>query len=239
MLDDPSIGMTFNDFWMIDSAGTQLDEHTNMEAGRTHRDTIPAGPIDYDLEYGLRLVAVWNAPQPAYAAVLRRDVLLSVDFPEDTHPLYDIWLSYDLVKRGIGLRYEPRRLTYYRVHLGAVSSAGFAKAEDAVFRRILGDNKGAGPVTEEIAQYWGTLQWARGTRLMTEGSEARSKSQIELRGAAKGLQGPKKAVAWTAGHIRPVWHGLQLTRSLMHRFGNRDDPRYTQPQGAVSAMTAK
>ena len=239
MLEDSSIGMTFTDYWMIDGGGMQLDGHTEIETSRTHRNAIPAGTIDYELEYGLRLVAVWNAPQPAYAAVLRRDELLKVDFPEDTDPLYDIWLSYDFVKRGIGLRYEPRRLTYYRVHLGAVSSRGFAKAEDAVFRRILDENKNLGPVTEEIAQYWGTLQWARGTRLMAEGSEARSESQLELRGAARGLQGRKRAVAWTAGHVAPVWHGLQLTRGLLHRFGSRSNPRYAQPHGAASASSSK
>ncbi|MCP4223106.1 MAG: glycosyltransferase [Actinomycetia bacterium] len=230
MLADPEIGMTFTDFWVIDLAGNRLDEHTDRESARTSRTVIPAGPIDYDLEDGLRLVAVWNAPQPAYAAVLRREHVLAVEFPDDTIPLYDIWLSYDMVKRGVGLRYEPRRLTYYRVHLGAESSAGFAAAEDAVFRRILEESRELGPITDEIVQYWARLQWARAMRLMDADLEARpdarAESQRELRAATKGLLGPRKKLAWAAARSTPAWLGLRLARSVKQRCSDRLDPRY-------------
>lgn len=237
MLDDPSIGMTFTDFWMIDFDGNRLDEHTERESARTHRATLPRGTIDYDLEEGLRLVAVWNAPQPAYAAVLRRDDVLAVEFPPDTDPLYDIWLSYDLVKRGAGIRYEPRRLTYYRVHLGAVSSSGFAAAEDAVFRRILDENRGLGPVTGEITRYWADLRWSRATRLMeadpSTRPDARSESQQELRAAANDLMGQKKAMAWVAGRVAPAWHALRFARTTKLEHFGRTDPRYTDVDRAV------
>jgi glycosyltransferase involved in cell wall biosynthesis len=243
MLADPSIGMTFTDFWMIDLDGTRLDEHTERESARTHRATLDRGLVDYDREAGLRLVAVWNAPQPAYAAVVRRDEVLAVDFPPDTDPLYDIWLSYDLVKRGVALRYEPRRLTYYRVHLGAVSSSGFAAAEDAVFRRILEENREAGPVTGEIAHYWADLRWSRATRLMeadpARRPDAPSESQRELRAAADHLVGPKKVAAWIAGRVPPVWHALRYARTMkLKRFGHTD-PRYTSPDGAVPVSMKK
>jgi len=227
MLADPSIGMTFTDFWLIDSAGERLDELTERESARTRRNALPDGTYRYDLAQGLRLVAVWNAPQPAYAAVLRREMIMGVDFPADTDPLYDIWLSYQMVKRGAGLRYVPQRLTNYRVHPGAVTSGGIARAEDAVFRRILDENPGLGPVSDEIGAYWADLRWARGTRLMTPGLQRRSDSQAELRGAAPALHGTKRAMAWTAARLSPVWYGLQMSRSVKHKLIDTHDPRHS------------
>lgn len=235
MLANPDLGMTFTDFWMIDGDSRRLDELTESESARTQRAHLPAGPLHYDLAHGLRLVAVWNAPQPAYAAVLRRDDVLAAEFPSDTEPLYDIWLSYDLIKRGRGLHYVPQRLTSYRVHPGSGTSAGFGRAEDAVFRRILAEQGAPNPtdqalaeVRDEVAAQWGWLQWARGTRLMTQAGadpEARAQSRHELGAAARGLRGPRRAVAWAASHLPPVWHALRLGRTAVHRLRSHRDPR--------------
>ncbi|MEL7157732.1 MAG: glycosyltransferase, partial [Actinomycetota bacterium] len=186
MLADDRIAMSFSDFWLIDGAGTRLDDYTAAESARTNRASMPAGTIEADLSEGLRLVAVWNAPQPAYAAVLRREPTLAIDFPDDVNPLYDIWISYSLVKAGHLFHYVPRRLTNYRVHPGAITSTGFARAEDAVFTRILEENPTAGPVLDEIRAYWADLQWSRATDLMSTGRDSRPLSQQQFRMAADG-----------------------------------------------------
>ncbi|MGF1597527.1 MAG: glycosyltransferase [Acidimicrobiales bacterium] len=229
MLDDPTIAMTFTDFWLIDQDGGILHDYTESESVRTHRNRLTAGRYDYDRAEGLRLVAVWNAPQPAYAAVIRRDEILATEFPPEVSPLYDIWLSYQLVKRGAGLRYEPQRLTKYRIHLGAITSAGFAEPEDTVFRRILDDNADAGPVTEEILGYWSELRWARATRLLAAGGGECEASQQEFLAAAAGLGGSRRLIAAAAGRSRLAWETLRLGRALHQRRHRIDEGRYIDP----------
>lgn len=227
MLDDPTIAMTFNDFWVIDEHGRVQEEYTERESARTHRSTMPGGRFDYTLEEGLRLVAVWNAPQPCYAAVIRRDEILATDYVDEIHPLYDIWTSYHLVKRGAGLRYEPKRLTRYRVHSNAgTNDARFTEAEDAAFRHIVEDNRQLGGVIREIEHYWSSIRWYRGTRLMGDGPQARERSQHELAAAAAGLGGPKRAVAMAAGRSQLVWRVMQVAWSFRHRSPSVDDIRY-------------
>ena len=102
MLADPSVSMAFADFWVIDEHGDRLEE---MTAGRrrTHRTALPAGRLPQTLDDGLRLVAVWNAPQPALCAVIRRQAVLDTFFPDQISPVYDLWLSYQIVRRGEAL----------------------------------------------------------------------------------------------------------------------------------------
>lgn len=239
MLADPSIAMTFNDYWVIDEHGTIQNEYTERESARTHRNELPAGPVRYDREQGLRLVAVWNAPQPCYAAVIRRDEILAIDFIPDIHPLYDIWTSYKLVMQGKALRYEPRRLTRYRVHSNAgTSDARFSEAEDNAFRHIVDDNAGL-PVADEIRRYWSTLRWYRGVGLMGDGTPARARSQRELLASAPGVSGPRKAVALAAGRSDLVWSAMRLVWQARHRRPRIDDlrrpPSATATSGEVGA----
>jgi hypothetical protein len=224
MLGDPSIAMTFTDFWLIDGDGHRLVSYTESESARTRRDRLPAGRLDFDYSEALRLVAVWNAPQPLYAAVCRRDALLSCRFEPDTL-CPDIWFSYHLVKRGAGLCYEPSRLTEYRVHSGAATSRGFHESEDTVFTRILQENPGL-PVTEEIANYWATLRWARATRML-HSTGTRHDSQREFRAAAPSLDGGRRMLAEMAGRSGLVWELLRGARHARLRYRPRAaDVRY-------------
>jgi glycosyltransferase involved in cell wall biosynthesis len=228
MLDDPSIAMTFNDFWVIDEEGRVQETYTEEESARTHRSSIPAGRFDYDLVEGLRLVAVWNAPQPCYAALIRRDEILATDYIPEIHPLYDIWTSYNLVKRGAGLRYEPRRLTRYRVHPNTGTNDNrYTVAEDAVFRHIIDENRNLGTITQEINSYWSTIRWFRATRLMGDGPQGRPRSQEQLLAAAPGLPGVRRVVATVAGRSPLVWNGLRLLRTARRRSSGVYDIRYT------------
>ena len=227
MLEDPDTAMTFVDFWVIDELGRIQEAYTEQESERTHRRTMPGGKLDYDLAQGIRLVAVWNAPQPCYAAVIRRDAIMAIDFPEQMEPLYDIWTSYHLVKRGAGLRYEPRRLTRYRVHSNAgTNDARFTEAEDWIFRQIIEQNPDAGPVIDEVRRYWSSIRWYRGTRLMNEGAAARERSQKELLAAAGGLGGPKRLAATVAGRSGLAWNAGSRAWKWRHRAPGVHDIRH-------------
>ncbi len=227
MLADPDTAMTFVDFWVIDEQGRIQEAYTEEESARTHRRTMPGGRIDYDLAQGIRLVAVWNAPQPCYAAVIRRDAIVATEYPRQMEPLYDIWTSYHLVKRGAGIRYEPRRLTRYRVHSATgTNDARFTEAEDWIFRQIIEQNPDAGPVTDEVRRYWSSIRWYRGTRLMGDGPTARERSQKELLAAAGGLGGPKRVVATLAGRSGLAWSAGSRAWQWRHRAPGVHDIRH-------------
>ncbi len=209
--DHPDIAMVYCDFWLMDGNDQTRFALTEQEAARTGRSITPAGPVDYDRAEGLRLVAVDNAPQPAYAAVLRTDAVQGLTVPADIEPLYDIWCSYQLVKERRELFYVNKRLTSYRVHEDSATGRGFAEAEDAVFQRILDENTDAGPVLEEIRAYWGSLQWARGTRLMDSLASLRA-SQEQLANAVPNLKGVRSVLASAANRFVAIWHITRLMR---------------------------
>lgn len=214
MEDDPSIEMVFTDYWIIDSTSGIDVAKTNKESRRNHRDQIAPGPVGYDLEQGLRLVAAWNAPQPAYAAVLRTETVRSCSFPDEIAPLYDIWLSYQVVRRGGGLYYEPQRLTRYRVHDLSLTSGSRGRAEDAVFERIIEENKDLS-VAKEISEYWADLRWGRATRMMCQ-QGARRESQSELGAASANLDGLRKLAARVGSRSNTFWEAMRLYKLGKH-----------------------
>lgn len=208
MLADPSIGMVFTDYWIIDPNGEIDPERTDTERRRNRRDRLDRGICNNDLEQGLRLVAAWNAPQPAYAAVLRTELVQQCDFTDEISPLYDIWLSYQMVCQGKRLFFEPRRLTRYRVHGSSMTSSGFAKAEDAVFATIINQHKDL-QVAEEIAEYWADLRWGRATKMMCQ-EGAQEGSQSELRAASANLHGVRRLAAELGGRSNAAWQAMRL-----------------------------
>lgn len=219
MTADREVAMVFCDFWMMDENGRRLVDLTERESARTGRSGAAPGPYTYDRAGGVRLVAVDNAPQPAYAAVIRTDVAQTVEYPSDIEPLYDVWLTYALTQRRAKLFYLDERLTNYRVHAGSETavSPAFATAEDAFFRRVLDDHADAPQLADEVRNYWGWLRWARGTKLMHHRAD-RNRSQAEFKMAAADLSGgPKRLAALGAGHSLLAWHAIRTARSLAAR----------------------
>jgi succinoglycan biosynthesis protein ExoM len=231
LLDDPSVSMVFTDFWLVDQDGRPRVDATEALSARTHRDLLPPGRLDVSLDEALRIVAVWNAPQPAYAAALRRQAVLATEFPPDTDPIYDMWISYAICRRGERMFYVPDRLTNYRTWPGSMTTGGFARPEDAVFRHMTEENVGVGPVIGEIHRYWAELRWGRAGRLMAA-AEGRADSQVELRAAEPHLSGVKRAVALTAGRSRIIWHGTRLARVLRKRVQGATPPPPPAPASA-------
>ena len=93
--------------------------------------------------------------QPALCAVIRRQAVLDTFFPDQISPVYDLWLSYQIVRRGEAFYFHPERLTDYRWHSGSSTSVGsWTGAEDEIFRRIIAENASS-PVVAEVRRYWG------------------------------------------------------------------------------------
>ena len=213
MLADPSISMAFADFWVIDEHGDRLEEMSASTSARTHRSVLPAGKLPQSLDDGLRLVAVWNAPQPALCAVIRRQAVLDTFFPDQISPVYDLWLSYQIVRRGEAFYFHPERLTDYRWHSGSSTSVGsWTGAEDEIFRRIVAENA-ASPVAAEVRCYWGSLKLGRAAKLMASPA-TKASSRREFRSAAPDLPVAMRAVATVAGYSGLGWHVLRAARQV-------------------------
>jgi glycosyltransferase involved in cell wall biosynthesis len=211
LTDDPTISMAFGDFWLIDEHGARLDELSADLSARTRRDSLPCGRMQPSQDDGIRLAAVWNAPQPAICAVIRRDALLAIDFPEAIAPVYDLWTDYQLARRNAALWYTGERLSDYRWHGGSSTSAGYARSEDEIFRRVTAENPGL-PVLGELQRYWCSIRWGRAVRHMRAG--CRDESQSEFLSARTDLPMVKRIVANSAGRSALAWGALRRVQGV-------------------------
>jgi hypothetical protein len=143
--------------------------------------------------------------------VIRRQAVLDTFFPDQTAPVYDLWLSYQIVRRGEAFYFHPERLTDYRWHSGSSTAVGsWSAGEDEIFERILAENASS-PVAEEVRRYWGSIQWGRAVKLMALPASKRS-SRREFRAAAPSLPAGKRAVATLAGYSGLGWSALRKVR---------------------------
>lgn len=218
MLTDPAIAMVYTDFWIVDEHGDRRPELTESESGRTGRTARPSGRVDYTRDEGVRLVAVDNAPQPAYAATVRTSAAKPVTYPEDIEPLYDVWLTYALIMAEHPLYYLNERLTNYRVHSRSETaiSPKFATAEDAFFTRAISDNSDLPDTVAAVNGYWAWLRWARATKLMND-PDGRTQSQAEFAIAAPHLRTSRRLIATSVAKFSPAWHALRFGLAAKNR----------------------
>ena len=244
LLEDPSLSMAFTDYWCVDDEGERLIEHTDWLTRHSGRDRLPAGRFDGSYADGLRMVAVQGAPQPAYAAVLRRQAVLDSNFPDEVAPIYDIWLSYQVLRRGEGMYYVPERLTNYRVWHGSLTAAGYGESVDAVLGHVVAENLDAGPVLDEIERSWALDRYRRGWSSLDDPA-ARADSQAELRRAASGLSGVRWLLAETAARSDIGWHAVRLARSgvrsvrsraFPHHHGDGVPERFNEPSDGAKRL---
>jgi glycosyltransferase involved in cell wall biosynthesis len=218
LLADPSVSMVFTDSLLIDGDGVPLHAETAERTRRNHMDRIPAGRLDVDLSQALQVVAVWNAPQPAFAAVMRRSAVQATEFPPEVDPVYDMWVSYQMVRRGERLFYVPEKLTRYRVWPGSITgSVGFSAPEDVVFGHIVNQNPTlSAEVRTEIRRYWAELRYGRAGKWMADRSH-RAASQRELSESAPDLTGARRGIALVGGRSRVAWEVLRFAREGSRR----------------------
>ena len=209
------VAVSFGDFWLVDEQGRRLDHLTEELSDRTHRSTLPPGRCGTDRADGLRLVAAWNAPQPAICAVLRTSAVAGVEFPDEVRSIHDFWLSYQVVMSGGTFHYTPERLTRYRWHMASLTqTVGFADEEDYVFGRIMAENSGEPEACAEVVAYWAFIRWGRAVTAMGAGDAATS--QHELRAAAAHLGPVQRIVAEVGGTFASRLAGIGLVALVAH-----------------------
>jgi GT2 family glycosyltransferase len=105
------VGLVFVDHWIIDEHGVRQPAATAAEDERTRRRTLPTGRLELTGDEAVRMAVVWNAPQPAYAAVMRRDAVIDIAFPDGTDLVGDLWMSYTLARSSWRFAHVAERLT--------------------------------------------------------------------------------------------------------------------------------
>lgn len=215
---DPTVAMVFADYELMDGESQAMPELSDSLTHRSHRDVLPAGRVELSYADTLRLVAVWNAPQPAFCAVLRRSSVMATEFPDEIDPVYDLWLSYQIARRGERFAYVPKRLTRYRWHSGSSTAAGWYKPEDEIFSRIIAENSGEAAVVSEIKDYWATIRWGRAVRMMASPGTM-TQSRAEFSAVTPSLKGPKRVIGSLAARSEIAWRGLRLARVAVQKLG--------------------
>lgn len=213
MLADPTIGMAFCDFTYIDGAGAPRAAETEHWSTISHRREMAPGLVPEDPELLLRMIAVWNAPQSAYAAVLRRDAVAAIEFPRETDPCHDLWCTYRLWTGGHRFHYVAERLTRYRVHDANLTNAGFGAAEDFIWGVIAAENP-TNPATAELRDRWARTRFARA---MHTPPASAAQAARELRAAKDDLTGWRRTVAQVAASSNGVCHAALVGRNGLKR----------------------
>ena len=218
MVADDRIGMAFCDTWYVDEHGNRLPDASAHWSQVSHRDRLPPGTHDLGQEHALRMIAVWNSPQPAYAAVMRRDAVAAIEFPDATDPCHDLWCTYRLFTQGHRFHYVPERLTNYRVHPGNLTNAGFGAAEDFIFDAIVTEQAGS-PVVPELQQRWARIRFSRATGALASAGEVAT-AQREFAAAVPSLGGWRRALAAVCARsslVCGVVGGLKRLKSKVAR----------------------
>jgi hypothetical protein len=135
---DESLVLAFCDHWVIDADGSLRLDLTEAEARKRGRVGLRPGvhrPF-LDLATSVRAVSV------SVAAVFRSSAIDWSEFRHEAASVYDMWMAYLLARDGGGAWYEPRRLSRYRHHPAAASSA--VRLDEAavwVFDQFLADDR--------------------------------------------------------------------------------------------------
>ena len=217
LLEHPEVVVSFGDFVLVDKDGRTLPELTAELSQRTRRDRIPRGVVGRDRAEGVRLVAAWNAPQPAICAVLRADAVRDIEFPDEVTSIHDLWLSYQVVMRGGAFHYSPEQLARYRWHEDSLTQTrGFSDEEDHVFGRIVAENLDHPAAVEEVRRYWAFIRWGRAVRAMAH-PDGEAVSRRELAAAAPHLRWHQQLVARVASRSSIAWRAAAALRRLRRR----------------------
>lgn len=214
MLSDDHISLAFGDYWLIDEHGRQLVELTDELSRRTRRDRLERGVLTTSIDDRIRVVAAWNAPQPAICAVMRTAAVQHITVPAEVSSIHDLWFSYQLALQGGDFYFVPERLTRYRWHSESLTqTVGFDDEEDHVFAEVVRTEGLTPSVAAEVRRYWASIRWGRAVRLMSrDDSDAERRSRDELRRAKADLSGPRRVAAELGSRSSIAWRVGALLR---------------------------
>ena len=181
VLADDEVVVAFCDQYIIDGQGNIDADETEVNTRRWKRDTLSAGIHKPFFRLGL----VQQSIPIVMGAVIKTDTVDLAQFPIDTGPHYDLWLTYLTAKSGKGAYYLPQRLVRYRVHATsqtASQSTENSAASEYIYSRFLIDSD-LREYHEVFRARYVDAQVAHGIALLRKGSarEARSELRAAMR----------------------------------------------------------
>lgn len=176
LLADDEVVVAFCDHSIIDGL-SKIDVHeTEANTRRWKRDTLSAGIHKPFFKIGL----VQQSIPMVMGAVIRTDAIDFTNFPLDTGPHYDLWLTYVAAKSGKGACYLPERLVRYRVHATAQTASQSPEnsaSSKYIYSRFLND--------PDLREYYDIFraryaeaQVAHGIALLRQGSVREARSEL-------------------------------------------------------------
>lgn len=181
LVEDPSVGLTFADHWVMDVSGYLLIDRTESYTRERGRAGLSPGRH----QPFVRLALVNRAVFFVAATVFRNGLVDWDDVPPEAAPPYDVWLAYLACRDGAAAYYVPERLMRYRMHGAAATALPLERPMVWIYDQILLDKRLA-DFRSEIFRASATFRAGLGFVLLAEGDAigARRHFWQSLRGGA-------------------------------------------------------
>ncbi|MGY1736591.1 glycosyltransferase family 2 protein [Geodermatophilus sp. SYSU D00684] len=138
LVDDPSVVVSFCDYWVMDSEGEIRPDLTEAAARLRGRTGLRPGRHQPFTDLATTSRAVFLP----VAGVFRASAMDWSEWRHEAAAGYDMWLAYLLARDGAAAWYDPRRLSRYRHHPAAASSTARLDAAAVwCFERFLADDR--------------------------------------------------------------------------------------------------
>ena len=176
LLANDDVVVAFCDHSIIDGLSKIDADETEANTRRWKRDTLPAGIHRPFFKIGL----VEQSIPMVMGAVIRTDAIDFTNFPLDTGPHYDLWLTYLAAKSEQGACYLPERLVRYRVHPTAQTASQSPEnsaSSKYIYSRFLNDSD-LREYQEIFRARYVEAQVAHGIALLRQGSTREARSEL-------------------------------------------------------------
>lgn len=173
LVDDPTVGLTFADHWVMDVDGHVLVGKTEEYTRKRGR----AGLAEGRHQPFTRLALVDRAVFFVAATVFRNGLVDWDDVPPDVAPPYEVWMTYLASREGAAAYYVPERLMRYRVHGQAESETRFERPAVWTYDHILLDERLA-DLRPDILRASAPFRASLGLSLLAEGNAVEARRHL-------------------------------------------------------------
>ena len=173
LVDDPTVGLTFADHWVMDVDG-------NVMVGKTEEYTRKrgrAGLAEGRHQPFTRLALVDRAVFFVAATVFRNGLVDWDEVPPQVAPPYEVWMTYLASRDGGAAYYVPERLMRYRLHGEAASETRFERPAVWTYDHILLDERLA-DLRPDILRASAPFRASLGLSLLAEGSAVEARRHL-------------------------------------------------------------
>jgi glycosyltransferase involved in cell wall biosynthesis len=173
LVDDPTVGLTFADYWLMDVNG-------NVMVGKTEEDTRKrgrAGLAEGRHQPFTRLALVDRAVFFIAATVFRNGLVNWDEVPPEVAPAYEVWMTYLASRDGAAAYYVPDRLMRYRVHGESQSETQFDHSAVWTYDHILLDERLA-DLRPDILRTSARFRASLGISLLAQGNAVEARQHL-------------------------------------------------------------